>query len=111
MAGEPDALPPAVQLAVYRLVQESLTNVLKHAPGATRATVALTFAPSTVDIDVTNDGVDDTSSDRHQTGGHGVAGMAERAAVFGGTVEAGPQPPGGWRVATRLSFADDEGGG
>lgn len=111
MAGAPQAMPPAVQLAVYRLVQESLTNVLKHAPGATQANVILTFAPSTVDIAVTNDGVGATVNASHHPGGHGIAGMAQRAAVFAGALEAGPLPDGGWRVATRLHFADDQGPG
>ncbi len=100
VTGEPHHSPAGAQLAVYRIVQESLTNVLKHAPGATRAVVTLRYEPSGIDVDVGNDdraplpGVGDP--------GHGLTGMRERAAVYGGVVNAGRRPDGGWLVSTRL---------
>ena len=109
---QPAVLPPGLQLAVYRLVQESLTNVLKHAPTATRAVVTMSFGTSTVELDVVNDGFAPSTSGRAggqpRTVGRGLTGMRERAAVFGGRVDAGPLPQGGWRVGTCLTFAEDE---
>lgn len=110
LVGAPTDVPPAVQLACYRLVQESLTNVLKHAPSATRATVTLRFDPSAVDLTVVNDGHDGGAADRRTTDGHGVVGMRERAGVLGGTLQAGPERTGGWRVAARLGYGDEEAG-
>jgi signal transduction histidine kinase len=108
MTGQPADVPPGLQLAVYRLVQESLTNVLKHAPTATRAVVTLSFGVSTVDLDVVNDGHARTvAAESGRSVGQGLTGMRERAAVFGGAVDAGPTPLGGWRVATRLTFGED----
>jgi signal transduction histidine kinase len=106
-AGRPPVMPPGLQLAVYRLVQESLTNVLKHAPTATRATVTLRYEPSLVEVQVDNDGVPDVSvAAPTSPRGQGVMGMSERAAVFGGTVQAGPWGHGGWRVRGSLSLDD-----
>ncbi len=115
MGGQPPSIPPGVQAAVYRLVQESLTNVLKHSPTATRAVVTLRFDATTIDIEVSNDAAHmppvrpghDGQQDRPQPG-QGIVGMKERAAVFGGWVEAGPRPEGGWLVEARLTFGDDD---
>lgn len=99
-------LTPGAQLAVYRFVQEGLTNVLKHGEPDTRATVTLHYGASEVDVAVDNDGppagvpgaVDD---ERH---GRGLAGMRERLAVLGGTVRAGRRTDGGWRVAGHFNL-------
>ena len=94
-------LPSGVELAAYRIVQEALTNTLLHAD-ARHVTVKLAPAPGEVDIVVTDDGRggDPTSA----SAGHGLVGMRERAACYGGTIEAGPLAEGGWRVATRLRY-------
>ena len=97
MSGLPFALPPSAQLALYRMMQEALTNTLKHAAAAS-AQVRLTYLPGEVGLEVTDDGRPSAGS----ADGHGIVGMRERAAVFGGEVSAGPRPGGGWQVHTVL---------
>jgi signal transduction histidine kinase len=92
-------LPLAVGQAGYRIVQEALTNVMRHAP-ASHARVRLHVDADTLLIDITNDAVVD--SEPPGTGGHGLRGMAERAAALGGQVSAGPVEAGGWHVHARL---------
>lgn len=98
-------LPPSAQLALYRMVQEALTNTLKHAD-ATRADVLLAYRGREVELVVTNDGANGPMAEGAYgiEGGHGIAGMRERAAVFGGQVDAGPMPQGGWRVRSVLQL-------
>ena len=91
-------LPTGVDLAAYRIVQEALTNTLRHA-GAARASVTVRTADGTLELDVRDDG---RGADGAATGGRGLAGMRERAAMLGGTLEAGPLPEGGFRVRARL---------
>ncbi len=98
--GRPFPLPPTTQLTVYRIVQEALTNVLKHADSPSGAKVLLRYDEPIVEVDVEDDGR--TSSPASRRNGHGLAGMAERTAMFDGAVEAGRRPGGGWRVHTRL---------
>jgi signal transduction histidine kinase len=98
--GDPAALPAAVDVSVYRIVQEALTNVLKHA-GPARADVTIGCAEDIVTVEVTDDGTAEPDS-RVPAGGHGLAGMRERAAVFGGELAAGPRPGGGFAVRARL---------
>jgi signal transduction histidine kinase len=99
---QPD-LAPGIQLAVYRMVQEALTNVLKHAPSATRATVALHYRPGEIEIQVENDDESPPGAPAPAAGtGRGLAGMRERAAVFGGSIQAGRRADGGWRVVSHL---------
>jgi signal transduction histidine kinase len=106
VTGQPYPLPSSAQLVVYRLVQEALTNVLKHA-NATRARVRLDYCPGHVlQVEVTDNGRG--ASGPPAPGRHGLTGMRERAAVFGGTVEAGPQAGGGWRVSIRLHLQGAE---
>jgi signal transduction histidine kinase len=92
--GSPRDLPPGVDVALYRLVQEALTNVLKHARGA-RATVVLRYTDAGVEIAVRDDG---RSAVTGPGLGHGLIGMRERVALYGGTLEAGPRPEGGFAV-------------
>jgi signal transduction histidine kinase len=95
---------PAAQLAAYRIIQESLTNTLKHAR-ATSARVRITYQPQAIELDLTDDGRPGGPVTGAGPGpGHGLAGMSERAAVFGGTVTAGPRPGGGWRVHATLNL-------
>jgi signal transduction histidine kinase len=98
--GDPVALPAAVDVSVYRIVQEALTNVLKHA-GPARAEVAIGCAADIVTVEVTDNGIAEPGR-KAPAGGHGLAGMRERAAVFGGELAAGPRPGGGFAVRARL---------
>jgi signal transduction histidine kinase len=101
VTGEPFPLPAAVDLAAYRIVQESLTNAIRHAGPATAA-VSLTYTGAELRIDVTDTGRGPKVSAAAGDAGHGLAGMRERAAAVGGIVETGPGPHGGFRVAARL---------
>jgi signal transduction histidine kinase len=96
--GTPCELPAGLDLSAYRIVQEALTNVVRHAGPAT-ARVAVRYSPGQVALEVVDDGRGPGAEDR---GGHGLAGMRERAALYGGTLEAGPVPGGGFRVAATL---------
>ncbi len=99
--GDLDDLPAGVDLAAYRIVQEALTNVLKHA-GPARACVVVRSAGDAVDVEVRDDGRGQNGH-RAAAGGHGLVGMRERAALYGGTVEAGSLPDGaGYSVRARL---------
>jgi signal transduction histidine kinase len=102
VTGTPAAIPPGAGLTAYRIVQEALTNTLKHAADATRIKVAIVHRPDSVAVDVHDDG---GVRPGPGTLGHGLIGMRERAAVYGGTVTAGPDPTGGWRVRAQLPIA------
>jgi signal transduction histidine kinase len=105
--GTPSTLPAGVDLSAYRIVQEALTNVVKHA-GPARAQVTIRYRDHDVMVEVTDDGrgVAAPTGDGQASVGHGLIGMRERVAVFGGDLEAGPRPDGGFRVAARLPLAD-----
>ena len=98
VSGEKRALPTAVDLTAYRVVQESLTNVLRHAAGAT-AVVRLGFEPEVVTVEVSDTG---TGQPARFEEGHGLAGMRERVTALGGSVTAGTVAGGGFRVHARL---------
>jgi signal transduction histidine kinase len=95
-------LPPEVDLAAYRIVQESLTNTIRHAGPAT-ATVSLSYGSNELRIEVADTGRGAAAGPGG--GGHGLTGMRERAAAVGGTVHAGPGEAGGFRVSARLPAA------
>jgi signal transduction histidine kinase len=97
--GTPRPLPPSVDLAAFRIVQEALTNVTRHA-GRARATIVLTYTGDglTVSVDDDGHGTNGTSAG----GGNGIRGMREQAAALGGELEAGPKPGGGFRVTASL---------
>ncbi|MFD4656193.1 sensor histidine kinase [Kitasatospora sp. NPDC058444] len=105
-------IPATAQLTVYRLVQEALTNTLKHTPAGTRAAVRIQCSLESVTVDVTDNGPHPPHSaaatPSAAPSGHGIPGMRERSAAYGGTLEAGPLPGGGWAVRTRL-FLDGAG--
>ena len=103
LAEPPAPLPPPVTLAVYRIVQESLTNVVRHA-GRVAATVGLRQDGGYLYVDVVNDGGPAPAAFSDGTGA-GLAGMCERAAALGGTLDAGPRPGGGFAVHARLPVA------
>ena len=94
-------VPPGVQLTVYRLVQEALTNTLKHGGAGAHATVRLQFLPGELQVDIDDDGAGVTAPATANAGG-GLVGMQERVHAYGGAVEAGPRPAGGWSVTARL---------
>lgn len=101
IVAEPVELPAALDLAAYRIVQESLTNALKHGE-ARRASVRLEFTSWSLVIDVVDDGRVGSAAD---VAGHGLIGMAERTSLFGGTFDAGPGEGGGWRVHAELPLS------
>jgi signal transduction histidine kinase len=103
--GPAHPLPAPVDLAAFRIVQEALTNVSRHAGTAHTATVHLRYAPDDLTIEIDDDGTGRAASAGTGTGtdaGHGIQGMRERAASLGGTLEAGPRAGGGFRVAATL---------
>lgn len=102
IAGQPGLIAAAAQLTVYRLVQESLTNTLKHARSATRAEVRVGLSHDAVTVDVTDNGR--TTQALGTGAGQGISGMRERVAAYAGTLRAGPSPGGGWRVSARLDL-------
>ncbi|MFB4315210.1 sensor histidine kinase [Actinomadura sp. 21ATH] len=95
------AWPPEVTSTVYRIVQEALTNVLRHAPEARSVTVAVGRDPRGVTVEVTDDAPAAAARPRHR-GGYGVIGMRERVETLGGTLRAGPRPTAGWTVLATL---------
>jgi signal transduction histidine kinase len=102
MEGTDRRLSPSLELSVYRVVQEALTNVVKHAPGA-RAAVELTVAAGKVRLDVRDDGGPGGGAPRAGLGtGHGITGMRERIGAFGGWLVAGPADGGGFRVTAEV---------
>jgi signal transduction histidine kinase len=98
--GDLATLTPGVQLTVFRIAQEALTNTLKHASRPATAHLELRRRGSRVELDVTNTGVLDER--KAASGGRGLRGMSERAHAFGGEFDAGPTGDGGWRVRLRL---------
>jgi signal transduction histidine kinase len=102
--GEPVPLPSAVDHAAYRILQESLTNVLRHAGPEASAAVCLRYAPGALTIQVTDDGAGCAGA-AGAAAGHGLTGMTERAAAVGGELSAGPRADGGFEVIARLPVA------
>jgi signal transduction histidine kinase len=101
--GESFALPPGIDLSAYRIVQEGLTNALKHAR-ASHAEVTVRYAPDEVVIEVRDDGVGATPSDGH---GHGLIGIRERVKLYGGEMTAGTSNGGGFTLSARLPLTPD----
>jgi len=97
-------VPDGAQLAIYRIIQEALTNTIRHARCATRVQVRLQYAEPVIEIDVIDDG-QTTGASQDRPAGHGLAGMRERAALYDGALIAGPHSGGGWRVSAGLSPA------
>jgi len=100
--GRQAALPPAIDLSVYRVVQEALTNTLKHAH-ASRAEVALRYATDGLDLEIHDNG---TAAANGSGAGNGLIGMRERVALFGGSFAAGPDPGGGFTVTARFPVGE-----
>jgi signal transduction histidine kinase len=115
VTGEPQPLPGGVELSVYRIVQEALTNALKHSH-PTRVTVTLSFRRSRLEVEVVDDGTtaargaatEPSGDERTARGrGHGLVGMRERVTLLGGELETGRRVGGGYRVAARLPIGGD----
>ncbi|GAB3495522.1 sensor histidine kinase [Nocardiopsis coralliicola] len=104
--GEPAVPPAAVDHAAYRIVQEALTNVVRHGGGA-GARVRIAYGPTEVAVDIENDGVPEPGA--HPAEGSGIAGMRERARAAGGNLHAGPRPQGGFAVRALLPLRAPEG--
>jgi signal transduction histidine kinase len=98
LQGEPRALPAGVELAAYRICQEAVTNVIRHA-GASRARLTLGYGAQELTVELVDDG---RGSNGSSGGGNGLPGMRERTASVGGSLEAGPRAEGGFRVLARL---------
>jgi signal transduction histidine kinase len=107
VVGAETAVRAAVDVAAYRIVQESLTNVMRHAGERAHATVTVSHGDHAVDIDVVDDGLG-AAAVSGTNGGHGITGMRERAATVGGTVTAGANPGGGFRVRAHLPFDGEQ---
>jgi signal transduction histidine kinase len=101
--GDPIPLPPGVDLSAYRIVQEALTNALKHA-GPARAKVAVRYGPDALELEIENDGAGNGQGDGT---GHGQVGMRERVALYGGKLESGPRAGGGYAVRARLPVREE----
>jgi signal transduction histidine kinase len=109
-AEAPIALPAAVDLTAYRIIQEALTNVTRHAPGAS-VTIRIDYRADAVLIDIVDTGSPGatpaaTNGAVRIGNGTGIAGMRERATALGGSLEAGPRPEGGFHIAARLPLED-----
>ncbi|MEV0837973.1 sensor histidine kinase [Actinocatenispora sera] len=105
--GEPYPVDAGIGLAVYRLIQEALTNAVKHA-GPASAQVRLGFGPSALTVEVFDTGRG-PAADAARRGGHGLVGMRERVALYGGELATGPRPGGGFRVYARIPMDTLEG--
>ncbi len=103
MTGSKGNLAGIIDLSAYRILQEALTNTVRHAPNA-HVDVAVNYGPEAVSLEVRNDrGDGDAVPD--PGGGHGLTGMRERVAAIGGRLDAGPEPDGGFRVRAVLPLA------
>jgi signal transduction histidine kinase len=103
--GDPVPLPPGVDLSAYRIVQEALTNALKHA-GPARARVLVRYGSREIELEISDDG---TGGAAPNGGGHGLIGMRERVNVYGGEVESGARPDGGYAIRVRLPLESAHG--
>ncbi|KAB2350815.1 sensor histidine kinase [Actinomadura rudentiformis] len=105
VTGTPHEMSEGRQLTVFRIVQEGLTNTLKHAGPKAAARVRLHYGDEAVEVRIVDDGRGAAAANDGR--GHGLAGMRERAAVYGGTVDAGPRPGGGFEVIARIPVREE----
>ena len=104
--GQPSSRAAGAEMAAYRIVQEALTNVVKHAGRPVRATVRVRYSADQVRLEVDDDGRGATDEQLAVSTGHGLVGMRERVDLYGGSVHAGPRPGGGFRVAATIPLSD-----
>jgi signal transduction histidine kinase len=102
---EPLDLPPGIGLAVYRIVQESLTNVLKHAGAGAGASVTIACSGGSVSVSVYDDGAGPAAP--AASGAHGIVGMRERVTLYGGSLRTGARPAGGFEVEASIPLPED----
>ncbi|MEV1159574.1 sensor histidine kinase [Micromonospora chokoriensis] len=107
VTGAPPTLPPGLELTVYRVVQEALTNALKHAGVGAGVEVVLTYSDEAVLVRVLDNGLGRPLVSPAPSGGHGLLGMRERVTVYDGSLTAGPRPVGGWQVEVRLPLPSE----
>jgi len=107
VTGRPRPLPEAADLTAYRVIQESLTNVRKHAACAT-ASLHLGYTARALRLTIANDGHGASGARASGPAGHGIIGMRERVAAVGGRLSAGPRPGGGYRVLAELPLSPPE---
>jgi len=98
VSGQPRSLPAGIELTAYRIVQEALTNTLKHGGPGVTAHVAVRYLPHTLEVEINDDG----HNARSPGSGHGLIGMIERAGIYGGTIETGIRSDGGFRAHLAL---------
>lgn len=110
IAGHQRRLAPGIELAAYRIIQESLTNVRKHAAPMAAANVTIDFGVRSLRLEITDNGGGDRPRSGEPGGGHGLVGIHERADIYGGACSAGPSSEGGWavRVSLPISAADEQ---
>ena len=104
VTGTAVSLPAPVELSIFRIVQEALTNAIKHANAST-VRIRMTYHATSLDLRIDDDGRPRSCPPAPSSGGHGLMGMAERANLHGGVLHAGPSPDGGWSVSTSLRLA------
>jgi signal transduction histidine kinase len=102
--GAPVAIPASIDLSAYRIIQEALTNALKHA-GPARARVNIRYGDDSLELEIVDDG-EGAMQERAGVGGRGLIGMRERVGLFAGELSAGPRREGGFRVHVRLPIAE-----
>lgn len=102
LTGDQRPLPPGIELAAFRIVQEALTNVVRHGGDAATAVVALRYGPDALHITVSDTGCGAVSGLTRSGGGHGLVGMQERVEIYGGQLTVGPRPGGGYQIDASL---------
>jgi signal transduction histidine kinase len=103
--GEPRPIAPGIDLSAYRIVQEALTNALKHA-GPAHARVTVRYGDRELDVEIADDG--EGAAEETPAGGHGLVGMRERVRIYGGELEAGRRRGGGFRIRAKLPLVGDD---